>query len=115
MWEKIKKKIMKKWNREIEENDVTEQEMKELIKKGITIIDVRSPQEYKEGHIEGAISLPEYEIIKKAEEILKNKEEEILIYCSSGHRSKKAQKELEEKGYKKVYNLLGGIEKSENW
>lgn len=110
MWKKIKKKFVKRWNRELDENDVDEQGMNNLIQKGAKIVDVRSPQEYKEGHIEGAISLPEYNIKKDAKHILPNLEEEILLYCSTGHRSKKAQKELSKMGYKNVYNLVGGIE-----
>ena len=43
------------------------------------------------------------------EEIVKNKEEKILVYCSSGTRSKIAQEKLIKKGYKNVYNLKDGV------
>ena len=95
--------------------DITKDDIDLYIKQGATIIDVRSPQEYSEGHLDGAILLSEYEVNKKYKNYLKDKEEKIVVYCSSGVRSKKAQKSLIKKGYKKVYNLLGGIEKSENW
>ena len=106
MLKKIKNKIKKKNNRGMEQPDITMEELKKLEKKGAILIDVRSPQEYKEGHLNGAISLPEYEIKENVETILKNKKEIIIVYCSSGSRSKKAQKELIEMGYETVYNLL---------
>ena len=76
------------------EKEIDEENLEEFIKTGVTIIDVRSKQEYDEGHIDGAILIPEYEIKEKIEEIVKNKEEKILVYCSSGTRSKIAQEEL---------------------
>ena len=89
--------------------EIDEENLEEFIKTGVTIIDVRSKQEYDEGHIDGAILIPEYEIKERIEEIVKNKEEKILVYCSSGTRSKIAQKELIKKGYKNVYNLKDGV------
>ena len=89
--------------------EIDEENLEEFIKTGVTIIDVRSKQEYDEGHIDGAILIPEYEIKEKIEEIVKNKEEKILVYCSSGTRSKIAQEELIKKGYKNVYNLKDGV------
>lgn len=106
MLKKIKNLIKKRNNRGMEQPDITMEELKKLEKKGAILLDVRSPQEYKEGHLNGAISLPEYEIKENVETILKNKKEIIIVYCSSGSRSKKAQKELIEMGYETVYNLL---------
>ena len=106
---KIIQKIKKHLTRKLAENDITMQELEELRKKGITIIDVRSTQEFQEGHIDGAISIPEYEIKKDIIERI-NPGEEIIVYCSSGQRSKKAKQKLEKLGYKKVYNLYNGLE-----
>lgn len=89
--------------------EIDEENLEEFIKTGVTIIDVRSKQEYDEGHIDRAILIPEYEIKERIEEIVKNKEEKILVYCSSGTRSKIAQEELIKKGYKNVYNLKDGV------
>lgn len=93
----------------VENSDITEEEFEKYKKNGAIIVDVRSPQEYKEGHIDGAICIPEYEIEKTAEKILKNKNDIIVVYCSTGHRSKKAQAELEKMGYNNVLNVYGGI------
>lgn len=91
------------------EKEIDEEDLEQFIKSGVTIIDVRSKQEYDEGHIDGAILIPEYEIKDKIEDIVKNKNEKILVYCSSGTRSKKAKEELEGLGYKNVYNLKDGV------
>lgn len=93
----------------MDENDIGLEELKQLQKEGAVIIDVRSPQEYREGHIDGAISIPEYDIKKEAEKRIINKNKDIVVYCSSGGRSKKAQKQLKKLGYNQVYNLYNGL------
>lgn len=110
MISKIKKIIKNKLYREMEEGDIGIDELKSYQNNGAVIVDVRSPQEYEEGHIDGAISIPEYNIKKNVENILKDKNEKIIVYCSSGGRSKKAQKSLKKLGYHNVYNLYNGIE-----
>ena len=102
----IIRKIQKHLKRISKSNEINLEELNELERKGAILIDVRSPQEYNEGHIDGAILIPEYEIEKKANEFLKNKEDIIITYCSTGQRSKKAKEKLEKMGYKKVYILL---------
>ena len=72
------------------------------------ILDVRTPEEYAAGHIAGAILLPDYEIREKAESILTDKEQLILVYCRSGRRSKNAAKELAALGYTNIKEF-GGI------
>ena len=109
MIDKIKSIIKKKWNREIDEKDIELEELKKLQKEGAMIVDVRSPQEYREGHIDGAISIPEYEIKKEIENRIPDKNKNIVVYCSSGGRSKKAQKQLKKLGYNQVYNLYNGL------
>ncbi len=72
------------------------------------IIDVRSKKEFEEGHLNGAINIPSFNIKRNINKIDTNKK--ILVYCQSGERSKKALKILEDAGVKNVYNLKGGIE-----
>ena len=109
MIDKIKNMIKNRWYREIEESDIGLEELKQLQKEGTMIIDVRSRQEYKEDHLDGAISIPEYEIRKKIENRIPDKNKSIVVYCSSGGRSKKAQKLLKKLGYNHVYNLYNGL------
>ena len=66
------------------------------------IIDARTQQEFDEGHIEGAILIPEYEIAERAEKELPDKDQLILVYCRSGRRSKIASQELVNLGYTNV-------------
>ena len=89
--------------------DITKDDLDSYIKQGATIIDVRSPQEYREGHVDGAISIPDYQIKKEIEKQIPNKEELIVVYCATGHRSQRAQQILEDMGYTNVYNVYDGI------
>lgn len=88
--------------------DIDKAKLDELVGKAI-LVDVRSPQEFEEGHLDNAILLPEYEIEKNVSKILPDKTKTIIVYCSSGYRSKKAQKKLLKLGFKKVYNLCDGL------
>lgn len=89
--------------------DITKEELESYIKQGAAIIDVRSPQEYREGHVDGAISIPDYQIKKEIEKQITNKDELIVVYCTTGHRSQNAQQILENMGYLNVYNVYEGI------
>ena len=72
------------------------------------IVDARTESEFAEGHIEGAILIPEYEIAVRAKEELPDKDALILVYCRSGRRSKIASEELVKLGYTNVKEF-GGI------
>ena len=68
------------------------------------LIDVRTPDEYKEKHINGAINIPIYEIDNMKNEIV-DKDKIILIYCKTGKRSKMAKEILMQNGYRNVYTF----------
>ncbi|MCL1792653.1 MAG: rhodanese-like domain-containing protein [Oscillospiraceae bacterium] len=72
------------------------------------LLDVRTEEEYRENRIGGAMLLPDYEITKRAELELPDKNAVILVYCRSGRRSENAARELAEMGYTNVYDF-GGI------
>ncbi len=76
--------------------------------KEYVIIDARTEEEFAQGHIEGAIMIPEYEISERAEKELPDKNALILVYCRSGRRSKIASEELVKLGYTRVKEF-GGI------
>lgn len=90
--------------------NITAEEAKKLMdsESGYVILDVRTEQEYAEGHIPGAILIPDYEISEKAESVLTDKDQLILVYCRSGRRSKNAAAQLEEMGYTRIREF-GGI------
>lgn len=110
MFYKLKYLIKKNRKRAIDEYDIDKKQLEKMVDNGAILLDVRSPQEYKEGHLKNAILLPEYEIIEKAKEILPDKNKTIIVYCSSGYRSKRAKKELKKLGYTNIYNLYNGSE-----
>ena len=75
---------------------------------GYLIVDVRRPDEFAEGHIEGAINVPNEGIAEEMPEELPDKDQLLLIYCRTGRRSKEASEKLAKIGYKNVYEF-GGI------
>ena len=109
MFKSLKNRI---FYRKMEDYEINMYELKEKQKNGAIIVDVRSSQEYYEGHINGAINIPYYEIKMDVNNVLKNKNEEIVLYCQTGFRSKQAYKKLIKLEYKNVYNLYGGLD---NW
>lgn len=72
------------------------------------LLDVRTDEEYKEQHIDGAIMIPDTEISERAETELPDKDALILVYCRSGRRSALAANELVNQGYTNIYDF-GGI------
>ena len=86
------------------------QDAYELIASGsdVTILDVRSEEEFLSGHLEGAILLPVDEIEARAESVLEDKDAVILVICRSGNRSQTASQELANLGFTNVYDI-GGI------
>lgn len=100
------KKIKEILNRSFDNKEISYKKMNEILKnRNAYLIDVRSIQEYKEGHLNGAINIPVFEIERKIEEVVKNKETDIIVYCSSGGRSRQAKEILDRLGFKNVYNL----------
>ncbi len=105
------KKKRRNYNRCMEKFGVNYEILEQMIKKGAILLDVRSEQEYNEGHLSSAIHLADYEILKKHNIILPNKNAEIIVYCQNGGRSQKVCKKLKKLGYTKIYNLCGGLDK----
>lgn len=76
--------------------------------KSVTIVDVRTPQEYDEGHIPGAINIPVENISSDKPAELTDTDAELIVYCRTGVRSKQASDKLVALGYAHV-NDMGGI------
>lgn len=72
------------------------------------VLDVRTPEEYAEAHIPGAINVPNEEIGEESIAELPDKDQIILVYCRSGNRSKEAAQKLADQGYTNVVEF-GGI------
>ena len=91
-----------------ESGRVTASELKSMIEKGgkITLIDVRTPEEYNEEHIPGAINLPLNKFYDIKDFPYKGN---VVLYCTVGVRSMRAKKILAGKGIKDIIDLEGGI------
>ena len=92
------------------EGDITIEELKNKILQGAIIIDVRSNQEYREGHIKDAINIPEFEIKNKILKEIPKKNQLIVFYCQYGARSRNAMQIMKKMGYTNLYNLYGGLD-----
>ncbi|MEL7647874.1 MAG: rhodanese-like domain-containing protein [Sedimentibacter sp.] len=74
----------------------------------VIVLDVRTQDEYDQGHIPGSVLLPVDEISAKAVQVLSERDAKILVYCRSGNRSAAAARTLIDMGYTNVYDF-GGI------
>lgn len=78
------------------------EDLKDIIARGALIIDVRTPEEYKEGHINGSLNIPVEEISKAMTWLIKDVP--MVFVCASGSRSGYAVEVLKNNGFEKVYN-----------
>ena len=91
-------------------SSITVAEAKDLLDKGeYLFIDVREPDEFKMGHIPGAVNIPRGLVeLRIGAQVEENKDAKIVIYCKSGGRSSLATQSLAKLGYKKLLNMDGG-------
>ena len=96
-----------------EETKINYMKAKEyLINNEAILVDVRTEEEYNEGHIEGAVLLTLDDINEEnAKDVIGDTDKYVIVYCKSGVRSNEAYNKLKELGYKNVYDL-GSID---NW
>ena len=97
--------------------NITAQEARTIMdtEQGYVILDTRTREEYDQGHIPGAIQISHDEITEKAEGVLMDKDQLILVYCRSGRRSKLAAEALVELGYTNIKEFGGIIDCPMRW
>jgi len=93
--------------------DISVDEAKDLIDRNtnsteFVILDVRTPSEYAQGHIAGAVNLDYYASFENSLFAL-DKNKTYLGYCRSGNRSVSASQLMVDNGFTSIYNMLGGI------
>jgi len=71
------------------------------------LLDVRTPEEYAEGHIKGAVLIPVQDLAQRISEVPKDKQ--VYVYCRSGVRSVRASNILVNAGYTRIENVQGGF------
>lgn len=93
-------------------NEISYEEAIDIICKdpSVTLIDVRSEQEFREGHLPGAVSIPVYDLARNISKTVMCRDNVIILYCQKGARSKKAAKILADLCYTNVYTIKGGLE-----
>ena len=89
--------------------DISSREAKTLLAKNnsIYLLDVRTPQEFNQARLSGAVLIPINEFERRISEVPRNKP--ILVYCAVGSRSKPVADLLTQRGYKEVYHMADGI------
>jgi rhodanese-related sulfurtransferase len=89
--------------------NIVSTEARDLLTKNSTVflLDVRTPDEYRQARLRGAVLIPINELEKRIAEIPKNKP--VLVYCAVGSRSNLVAGFLNGKGYREVYNMTDGI------
>src|SRR5688572_18184503 len=91
--------------------EVSPQEVKDQLNpsNGFTLLDVREGDEWEQGHLDKAIFLPRGFLEVKADKILTDRQQPIVVYCAGGVRSALAAKTLQDLGYKNVVSMAGGF------
>jgi rhodanese-related sulfurtransferase len=94
---------------EVEYIRITSREAEDMmLSEDVVILDVRTQEEFDEGHIPNAILLPSFEVRERALSVVTDFDQIILVYCRAGSRSAAAARELISMGYMRVYDF-GGI------
>jgi len=86
-------------------NAVKPETAREWLKKGATVIDVRSEGEFQEKHLPGTINIPLDRLGDEIARVAPNKEQPLLLHCLSGSRSAAGEATLKKMGYRNVFNL----------
>lgn len=90
---------------------ITAEEVKRALeaKADVIVVDVRTQEEYSNGHIDGSILMPVDTVWGKVVSVIPDKNQKIFVHCRSGMRSTKATQEMLKLGYTNVHNMQGGI------
>lgn len=75
--------------------------------KAPVILDVRTPEEYRDGHLPGAVNIPHDQLAERLDEVPADRDEEIVVHCHSGGRAGMAEEVLRDAGYAQVRDLEG--------
>src|SRR5438046_3575435 len=108
------KEILSQAKRQIKELSVQEVREKLNPDNGFTLLDVSEGDEWEQGHLDQAIFLPRGFLEVKADKLLADKTQPIVVYCAGGVRSALAAKTLQDLGYTDVYSMRGGFNEWKN-
>jgi phage shock protein E len=77
----------------------------------IVVVDVRSPEEFAQGHVPGALNIPVDQLTNRIGELMTAKDKEVVLYCRSGRRAGQAAETLKANGFEKLLHLEGDMQK----
>ncbi len=103
------KELIRKVKGEIRE--VSTADARALAGAGAVLLDVREADEWSQGHVPGAVFIPRGYLELQVEEKVKDKDQEVVVYCAGGTRSALGAKSLQELGYTRVVSMQGGFTK----
>ncbi len=92
----------------MQEREITPSQVNEK-RAELVLVDVREPNEWDAGHVEGAIHIPLSQVPQRMNEIPKDRD--VVMICRSGGRSGRAQEYLLQNGYSRVQNMTGGMQR----
>jgi len=88
---------------------ITAQELIRLMNQGALVLDIRKPDEYAQGHVNGAKHLSSDQILTAGENFKRFKDKPVVVYCDSGSLAASAVRQLHEQGFTKAFTLRGGF------
>jgi rhodanese-related sulfurtransferase len=88
---------------------ISSQDVIRLMNQGALVLDIRKPDEFVQGHINGAKQLPSDQILTAGENFKRWKEKPVIVYCDSGSLSAAAVRQLAVQGFTKAFSLRGGF------
>lgn len=89
--------------------DISQTQLQQVLKndKQVILLDVRTVEEFEEGHIPSAINIPHKELEARLAELSGAKNTQVVIYCRSGRRAEVARQVLEKSGFNQLDHLSG--------
>jgi len=88
---------------------ISSQDLIRLMNQGALVLDIRKPDEFASGHVNGAKHLPSDQILKAGDSFKRFKEKPVIVYCDSGSLAAAAVRQLIEQGFTKAFTLRGGF------
>lgn len=88
---------------------VSSQDLIRMMNQGALVLDIRKPEEFAAGHVNGAKQLPSDQILTAGENFKRFKEKPVIVYCESGSLAAAAVRQLNLQGFTKAFSLRGGF------
>ena len=88
---------------------ISSQDLIRLMNQGALVLDIRKPEEFAQGHVNGAKHLPSDQILTAGDSFKRFKDKPVVVYCDSGSLAAAAVRQLNQQGFSKAFTLRGGF------